>query len=128
MFHAVATWLTTNHDAPRVYGSRTRARFGLRRGDHRLPAAATTTPAAAAAPAPALPRGRRGGVFGPGRRLRLPGALLGRIVGGSRLDQPDGARATHLELLDAAQSCDEPRGAGGAPEAARLEGVRERID
>src|SRR5439155_3746774 len=93
MFHAVATWLTTNHDAPRVYGSRTRARFGLRRGDHRLPAAATTTPAAAAAPAPALPRGRRGGVFGPVRCLRLPGAALGRLVGGSWLDQPDGARA-----------------------------------
>src|SRR5438093_12007154 len=115
MFHAVATWLTTNHDAPRVYGSRTRARFGLRRGDHRLPAAATTTPTAAAAPAPALPRGRRGGgVFGPG--LRLAGAALGRLVGGSWLDQPDGARATHLELLDAAQPCDEPRSAGGAPE------------
>src|SRR5216117_2459403 len=90
-----------------LYGSRTRARFGLRRGDHRLPAAATTTPAAAAATAPALPRGRRGGVFGPGRCLRLPGTALGRL--GSWLDQPDGARATHLELLDAAQPCDEPR-------------------
>src|SRR5436190_21953447 len=93
-----------------LYGSRTRARFGLRRGDHRLPAAATTTPTAAAAPAPPLPRGRRGGgVFGPGRCVRLAGATLGRLVGGSWLDQPDGARATHLELLDATQPCDEPR-------------------
>src|SRR5438552_12036731 len=100
------------------YGSRTRARFGLRRGDHRLPAAATTTPTAAAAPAPALPRGRRGGgVFGPGRCLRLAGATLGRLVGGSWLDQPDAARATHLALLDAAQPCDEPRCAGGGAEA-----------
>src|SRR5205823_1656269 len=84
-----------------LYGPRTRARFGLRRGDHRLPAAATTTPTAAAAPAPPLPRGRRGGgVFGPGRCVRLAGATLGRLVGGSWLDQPDGARATPPELLD----------------------------
>src|SRR5205823_3920592 len=106
-----------------------RRRPGLRRRHHRLRAAATTTPAPAAASAPALPRGWSGGGFlGRGRCLRLPGAALGGFLGGSRLDQPDGARAAHLELLDAAQPRDEPRRARRAPEAARLEGVRERID
>src|SRR5213594_3742752 len=79
---------------------------GLRRGRRRLRAAATATPAPAAAPAAALARDRRrGGILGRGGRRGPLGAALRR---GSRLDQPDGAGAAHLQLLDAAEPRDEP--------------------